>query len=337
MSGWTAALKNASPDFIAVHIAVMSLLHNNSSRIPAAAEGSVLAIGNFDGVHLGHRALIEKARDLARQNGRPLGVMTFEPHPRQFFQPEAEPFRLTPLSMKQRLLHDLGVNHLFVCEFNQAFSQLDETDFIEQILLRKFKASHVVVGADFAFGHQRAGTVETLAVAAAVGKFKLSVVPAVISRDGQVYSSTAIRNLLCQGKFAEAEKCLGWPWQIEAPIVHGDKRGRTLGYPTANQNIPEYVRIPFGIYAVKALIEGEDTWHDAVANFGIRPMFRVSQPIFETFIFDFSSDIYGKKMRVMPIQHLRPERVFDDLPTLIAQMKEDCIAAKAVLKSTQAS
>lgn len=314
----------------------MTLLHSDHEKIPVQAQGAVLAIGNFDGVHLGHRALIEKARAAAVQERAPLGVMTFEPHPRQFFQPAGDPFRLSLLPMKERLLKGLGVEHIFAFEFNQAFSRLSGEDFIDRILVQNLKARHVVVGEDFAFGRDRSGTVDSLKAAAAAGKFRLSVVAPVVAPGGQVYSSTAIRALLRQGKFTEASALLGWDWQMEAPVVHGDKRGRTLGYPTANQNMPEYVRIPYGVYAVQLLVEGDSVWRGGAANFGIRPMFQRHDPVFESFIFDFSDDIYGKMLRVRPLRYLRPELSFSGLPALAAQMKDDCIAAKAVLKSLQA-
>jgi riboflavin kinase/FMN adenylyltransferase len=311
----------------------MTLLHDNRDRIPDAAKGCVLVIGNLDGIHLGHRALIEKARALAAERQAPLGVLTFEPHPRQFFQPGGDPFRLTLLPMKQRLLAELKVDHLFAFAFNREFSILSGDAFIDRVLVQSLKARHVVVGEDFSFGRERSGTAATLKAAAAVGKFGLSLVPQVVSPAGQVYSSSAVRELLRQGKFAEASALLGWPWQMEAPVVHGDKRGRTLGYPTANQDMAEYLRIPYGVYAVKALIEGETLWRGGAANFGIRPMFKSATPIFETFIFDFAEEIYGKILRVQPLRHLRPELSFAGLPELIAQMKDDCIKAKAVLES----
>jgi len=159
------------------------------------------------------------------------------------------------------------------------------------------------------------------------------VIDPVTCTDGAAYSSTRIRDLLRRGDFGSAAKLLGRPWEIEAEIVHGDKRGRELGYPTANQRVDRYVRIPFGIYAVQALIEGEEKPRAGVANFGIRPMFRIRQPIFETHIFDFHQSIYGKAMRVQPVKYLRPEKIFDGLDALIAQMKQDCLEARAVFKS----
>jgi riboflavin kinase/FMN adenylyltransferase len=311
----------------------MTVLHSNRDKIPDTAQGCVLVIGNLDGVHLGHRALIEKARVLAAEMRAPLGVLTFEPHPRQFFQPDADPFRLTLLPMKQRLLAELGVDHLFSFPFDLEFSRLGGDEFIDGVLVRSLKARHVVVGEDFSFGRNRSGTSATLKAAAAAGKFGLSLVPQVASPAGQIYSSSAVRELLRQEKFAEASNLLGWPWQMEAPVIHGDKRGRTLGYPTANQDMAGYLRIPYGVYAVKVLIEGEGLWRSGAANFGIRPMFKSATPIFETFIFDFTEDVYGKMMRVRPVKRLRPELSFTGLPELMAQMKDDCIRAKAVLES----
>jgi riboflavin kinase/FMN adenylyltransferase len=301
--------------------------------LPETARGCVLVIGNFDGVHLGHRALLAQARAIAKDLSAPLGVLTFEPHPRQFFHPEAEPFRLTLPPMKRRLMEELGVNHLFVLPFDRALAQMEAEEFIDRVLVQSLQARHIVVGENFAFGRKRTGTVDMLAQAAREKKFALTAVKPVLSPQGQRYSSTLIRTLLQHGQLEEAGGLLGWDWQMEAPVVEGDKRGRTLGYPTANQNVPQYVRLPYGIYAVRVHIEGESAWRGGVANFGIRPMFRVAQPLLETFIFDFTHDIYGKNLRVQPVRHLRPEASFHDVTALMAQMKEDCISAKAVLKS----
>lgn len=311
----------------------MTVLHDNPGKIPAAAQGCVLVVGNLDGVHRGHRALIEKARALAAKAGAPLGVLTFEPHPRQFFQPDGEPFRLTLLPMKQRLLAELKVDHLFAFAFDREFSRLSGEDFIDRILAGALKARHIVVGEDFSFGRDRSGNAATLTAASAAGKFGLTLVPQVASPAGQVYSSSAVREQLRQGNFAAAEALLGWPWQMEAPVVHGDKRGRTLGFPTANQDVAGYVRIPYGVYAVQAQLEGESLWRGGAANFGIRPMFKSALPVFETYIFDFAEEIYGKILRIRPVRRLRPEQAFAGLPELVAQMKDDCIRAKAVLES----
>ena len=309
-------------------------LHNNIEALPASAKGCVIAIGNFDGVHAGHRALIAEAGKIARQLGAPLGALTFEPHPREFFQKTAAPFRLTLLPMKERLMGDLGVDHLFALAFDEKLAALPAQEFIDRILIGYAGARHIVVGADFAFGKGRAGTADTLREAAAAGGFGVTILQPVCCADSEAFSSSRIRALLAEGKFHAAAALLGRPWEIEAEVVHGDKRGRDLGYPTANQRVTRYLRPPYGVYAVRVLIEGETTWREGAANFGIRPMFRIEEPIFETFILDFAGDIYGKMMRVRPISHLRPEMAFEGLEPLKERIKQDCVAARAVLKST---
>lgn len=313
----------------------MMELHNNIERLPAAAQGGVIAIGNFDGLHLGHQVLITAAREIAKKINAPAGVLTFEPHPREFFQKGTEPFRLTLLPAKRRILGELGLDHLFVLPFDEKLAALTADEFIARVLAGALKARHIVVGADFAFGRGRSGTVETLRAAAAKGLFDLTVIDPVRSGDAEAYSSSRIRALLKAGKFADAAALLGRPWDIEAEVVHGDKRGRDLGYPTANQRLSRHLQPPFGVYAVRVLIEGEADWRPGAANFGIRPMFRIEEPIFETYIFDFVGDIYGKMVRVQPVAHLRPEMAFDGLEALKERIKQDCLAARAVLKSTE--
>jgi len=307
----------------------MTVFHAYSEGIPAEAQGCVLVLGNFDGVHLGHRALVARAKEIAAEAGASVGVVTFEPHPRNFFQKDAPVFRLTPLPLKQKLLASLGACHVFTLAFDAALAGMAAEDFIEEILVRGLRARHVVIGSNFAFGKGRRGTPAMLQACPA---FRTEVVEPVAA-GGIVYSSTAARGHLAEGRFEEAAKILGWPWRIEAEVLHGDKRGRTLGFPTANQDAGEVLRIPYGIYAVRARVEGEGIWREGVASFGLRPMFRLESPLLETFIFDFSDEIYGKILAVQPVLHLRGEMKFDSLEALVAQMKEDCIAAKAVLKS----
>lgn len=308
----------------------MIKLHNKQNEIPQEAQGAVVAIGNFDGVHLGHRALIEQARQVAAREKAPLAVLTFEPHPREFFKPDGEPFRLTLLPAKQRLMEALGVEHLVALPFDEKLSALDAGEFIRQILVEALKARHVVVGHDFAFGKARGGSVETLQKS---GSFGVTALEPVKCDARKAYSSTRIRELLKQAKFEDAATLLGRDWEVEMPVVHGDKRGRELGFPTANQQVGRYLRLPYGIYAVKVKIEGEGTWRGGVANFGIRPMFRIEQPIFETYLFDFDGDLYGKTLRVQPLRYLRGEQAFEGLDALKLQIKQDCQQAMAVLKS----
>ena len=306
-------------------------LHNNIDVSPDAL-GAVVAIGNFDGVHLGHQALLRKAGEIARAQNAQLSVLTFEPHPREFFQAQGEPFRLTLLPMKQRLLEALGVAHLFALAFDEKLSRLTAEEFIKNILAEGLRAKHVVVGQDFAFGKGRAGNVESLQKS---GLFGVTALDPVTCDGSEAYSSTRIRAFLKEANFAGAAALLGRDWQVEMPVVHGDKRGRELGFPTANQQVGRYLRLPYGIYAVKVLIEGENDWRGGVANFGIRPMFRIEQPIFETYIFDFDADLYGKTLRVQPLKYLRGEQAFSGLEALKSQIKQDCHAAVSVLKSTQ--
>lgn len=305
----------------------MRTLYEDMTALPALPQGTVLAIGNFDGVHPGHAALVARARNIAATQKLTAAVLTFEPHPREFFAPDGEPFRLTLLPEKARLLSALGAAYIFAPAFDAGFAGLSAAEFMN-FLRDRLHARHIVVGADFAFGKNRSGTVEMLR-----DMFDVTVIDPVTCPDGAAYSSTRIRDLLRGGDLKGAAQILGRPWVIEAEIVHGDKRGRELGYPTANQRVDRYVRIPFGIYAVRALIEGEAKPREAVANFGIRPMFRIRQPIFETHIFDFHHQIYGKTMQVEPVKFLRPEKIFEGLDALTAQMKQDCLDARAVFKS----
>lgn len=309
----------------------MPVLHKEYKNLPASARGAVVAIGNFDGVHLGHQALITAALRLARQDNAPLAVMTFEPHPRAYFAPDSLPFRLTLLPEKFRLLGLLGVEHVYALAFDAALASLSAERFVQEVLREGLGARHVVVGADFAFGKGRGGTIATLEAVVRTGVFGLTVHPLAGAGEA-VYSSTRIREKLAQGDVDGAAQMLGRMWEMEGVIVHGDKRGRTLGFPTANQRMEQYQRLPFGIYAVEVCIEGETRVRGGVANFGIRPMFRINEPILETFIFDFAQDIYGKNMRVRPLRRLRAEQAFEDISGLLAQMKQDCLDARAVLK-----
>lgn len=305
----------------------MILVHQDMGDIPDTARGCVLAIGNFDGVHAGHRRVIAEAETLARAQGAPLAAMTFEPHPREVLKPTGHPFRLTPLEVKQQILNDLGVKHLFVPAFDGKFSMLSAEGFM-RLLKEDLGVRTVVTGEDFRFGKQAAGDVALLRQ-----KFHVHAVAPLSTPDGMAYSSTRIRAAIQKADFKTAAQLLGWKWHIESPVIHGNKRGRTLGMPTANQKTGYYLHMPYGVYAVEAQIEGDHKWHKAVANFGIRPMFEVKEPLLETHLFDFNGDLYGKILRVRPVQYLRGEAKFDSLDALVVQMKEDCQQARAILNS----
>ena len=295
--------------------------------IPEAARGGVVAIGNFDGMHPGHRALIATAARIAREKGLPLTALTFEPHPREFSR-EAEPFRLTLQTPKERLLKEAGADHVVTLPFDAGLAALTAEVFIADILVEGLAARHVVVGEDFHFGRQRGGTVATLESA---GGFGVTALAPACDAEGTPYSSTRVRDALRTGDFARAEALLGYPFEVEGEVLHGDKRGREIGFPTANQDVTRYVRIPFGIYAVQLKVEGEGEWRAGAASFGIRPMFEVRQPLLETHIFDFAQEIYGKILRVRPIKYLRPEMHFGHIAELESQIREDCAAARLAL------
>jgi riboflavin kinase / FMN adenylyltransferase len=300
----------------------------------AAERGAVVAIGNFDGVHRGHQAVIGEAGRLARAAGVRHAVLTFEPHPRRVFRPDDPPFRLTPFRAKSRHLEALGVDLLFTLHFDLAFAAKSAEDFIATVLVRNLGIRHAVVGYDFVFGHQRRGTPALLQARGAELHFGVTVVDPAGAAGGAVYSSTRIRELLVTGKPREAAALLGRFWEIEGRVERGDARGRTIGFPTANLMLDDYLRPAAGVYAVRAGIEegGRTLWHDGVANLGRRPTFGGSDLRLEAHLFDFDRDIYGRHLRIAVIEHLRPERKFPGIDALKAQIAADAAQARAVLK-----
>ncbi len=296
--------------------------------IPNNARGCVIAIGNFDGVHLGHQALLDKARIIAKELGKPLGVLTFEPNPKQLFHPDEPPCRLTPREFKAEKLAQYGVDCVFSLPFDWNFASQSADDFVQNILLDGLKASHVIVGYNFRFGQLRKGTPETIKNAG----LPVSVVNEVTGLGSFNYSSSTVRQFLRHGKIDEANAILGWNWEIRGEVFKGDQRGRELGYPTANMPLHEIVHPAYGVYACLARIKGEDKWMPAACNVGIRPMFEVETAQIETYIFDFNREIYGKTLCVRLVKRLRGEAKFDSLDELIEQIGKDCEQAKEVLK-----
>jgi riboflavin kinase/FMN adenylyltransferase len=293
-------------------------------------QGAVIAIGNFDGVHRGHRALIDKACAIAKKEGRSCGVLTFEPHPRQLFQPGQPPARLTPIELKALRLEESGIDLLISLPFDWDFASQSAEHFVSHIIQDKLGASHVVIGHDFRFGQLRKGDAET------IKKSGLSVdtVEAVLDEHGEIISSTRIRGELRAGNIKKANALLGWPWEIQGEVVAGDKRGRELGYPTANILLEETLHPAYGIYACHVQIEGEEEWHLAATNIGIRPMFEVPKAQVEAHLLDFPfREIYGKTIRVRPVQRLRGEAKFTSLEDLITQMEKDCALARDILNA----
>ncbi len=300
--------------------------------LPESARGNVIVIGNFDGVHRGHQALIAEACRIARERGGKCIVLTFEPHPRHLFRPDDPSFRLTTPETKAERLAASGIDALVTLPFDWDFASQTPEQFIERILRQGLGAAHVVVGNDFCFGQLRKGNAQTLIDSG------LSVT--VLEKfgdddDGVVFSSSAIRQALRAGDMDTANDLLGWPWEIRGVIQVGDRRGRELGYPTANVPLKDILHPAYGVYAtfVKIIEDGPDApWLPAATNIGIRPMFALSEGQVEAHIFDFDRDIYDKTLRVRPVKRLRGEAKFENLDALIAQIGQDCAEARRILK-----
>ncbi len=297
----------------------------------------MVTLGNFDGVHLGHQAVIGEARKIARAEGRKLAVLTFEPHTREFFRPDAPPLRLTPLRAKLHALEMLGVDHVIALAFDRALSELSPDDFARRVLADGLGVAHAVAGGTFRYGSKKAGTMETLRQAGAALGFGVTAVDPVSAADGAVYSATSIRHLIVEGDLRRAAALLGRAWEIDGHVIGGDRRGRELGFPPANIRLAGYLRPAFGIYAVRARLDRPgEPWIDGVANLGIRPMWRTEEPMLEVHLFDFSQDIYGQVLRVRLIERLRPEANFSTIQELIDQVDLDKRAAREALLATPA-
>ena len=292
--------------------------------------GASAAIGNFDGVHLGHQSVIDVARRAAPD--APLGVVTFEPHPREYFAPDAPPFRLMSPKARATRLEKLGVERLYELNFNAALAALTPFEFANNVIAKGLGLTHVVVGADFCFGKGRSGTVEDLKRFGQELGFGVTIAELLEGAEGQV-SSTAIRTALADGEPRVAAAQLGHWHRIEGVVIGGEQRGRELGYPTANMSIDGLHPPKFGVYAVLVdVLDGphKGTYHGA-ASLGVRPMFGENRANLETFIFDFSGDLYGATLSVGLVEFLRPEEKFDGLQALIDQMEADCIRARDIL------
>ena len=300
---------------------------------PADARGAVVAIGNFDGVHLGHRAVVEQGRRIARELGAPLAVLTFEPHPRQVLAAPEEPFRLTPFRIKARHLAGLGVEILYVARFDRAFAAREPASFVADVVAAGIGARHVVVGHDFAFGRRRAGTVALLSEIG--GSLGVGVTRIEAAGSGStVYSASRARQLLAAGEVAALPSVLGRYWEIDGHVIAGDRRGRTIGFPTANVRTGGILHPARGVYALWAEPAGgtgDGPWYPAVANLGRRPTFDKTEDLLEVHIFDYAGDLYGRRLRAAFADRVRPERRFDGIEALKAQIAADCDTARAIL------
>lgn len=306
-----------------------------NKQLPADLRGGVVAIGNFDGVHRGHQAVLRRALEEAGKRGVPALVLTFEPHPRKFFRPQVPLFVLTPPAMKARLLEELGFSAVVEQAFTAQFAAQSAEDFVAGILQENLGISHAVTGFNFHFGKDRQGGPAYLMNAGERHGFGVTLVDAFRDEGAQVISSSRIRELLAAGDVSETAGLLGYRFTVQSEVIGGQQLGRTLGFPTANMCLPEDVELREGIYAVR-FRRAAGSLHDGVASFGRRPTVNVNgAPLLETFVFDFSGDLYGEVCDVSFFAYLRGEEKFDGLDALVAQMKRDELEARAVLSGVR--
>ena len=302
-----------------------------SSSVPDDARGAAIALGNFDGVHRGHQAVVASARAVAEERGIALGAAVFEPHPRRFFQPDAPPFRLQSNAQRARALAELGVEEVFEIGFDTALAASSDRVFAEKLLKDALGAAHVSIGADFRFGHKRMGDAAALTRLGEEFGFSVSAVGEVARDDGARISSTAIREAIAVGDMQSARAMLTRPWAVEGEVQRGFQRGRDFGFPTANLTLGAYVRPRLGIYAARVDL-GDGVLLPGVASVGVNPTVgALPEPVLETHLFDFSGDLYGKQIEVELIAFLRDEIKFDDTNALRRQMTQDVINARRAL------
>ncbi len=297
--------------------------------VPESLRGAILALGNFDGFHLGHQAVVGRAVQRGAHERRPVIVATFDPHPVRHFRPDTPPFRLTSLDQRERLFAAAGADAMLVFGFDGKLAATSAEEFVDNLLAERIGAAGVVTGEDFTFGAKRSGNAAVLAeLGGRVGIVAETVAPVFL--DGQPVSSSRIREALIAGDPGAATRLLTRPFAIEGIVGHGDKRGRTLGYPTANLNIGSYLRPRYGIYAVRVRLD-DGSEHDGVASLGIRPTFDPPVELLETMIFDWSGDLYDRPIEVALVGFIRPEAKFDDIDALVKQMDADSVAVRVLL------
>lgn len=305
----------------------------NETGVPAHLRGAIIALGNFDGFHAGHQAVAGRAIAKARSEGRPAIVATFDPHPVHLFKPDAPPFRLTTLDQRAALFAAAGADAMLVFRFTRELASHSAEDFVS-MLVDGLGVGGVVTGEDFTFGRGRGGTIETLRALGAPLDLSAEAVAPVRDAYGEIISSSRVRDALVAGDCATATRLLSRPFAIQGEIVHGDKRGRTIGFPTANMTLGDYLRPAYGIYAVRArLADGRSL--DGAANLGIRPSFDPPKELLETYFFDFAGSLYEQTIEVALIARLRAEEKFENLDALVAQMDADVAQARAILAETR--
>ena len=299
--------------------------------MPEALRGAVIALGNFDGFHLGHQAVAGEAIKQAKAAGRPAIIATFDPHPVRYFVPHAAAFRLTSLDQRQRLFAAAGADAMLVFDFDATLAGTTAEDFVSKLLVEQLGAAAVVTGEDFTFGKARGGNIGVLREVGAAHGLGCTAMGAV-SDEGGVISSSRIREALQAGDCAEATRLLTRPFAVQGPVIHGDKNGRKLGFPTANIYMSGYVRPAYGVYAVRGKLS-DGRILDGAANIGIRPQFDPPKELLEPYFFDFSEDLYGQTIEVEFHAFIRGEAKYDGMDALMAQISKDCDVAKALLSS----
>ncbi|MFC4291141.1 bifunctional riboflavin kinase/FAD synthetase [Sphingorhabdus arenilitoris] len=307
----------------------MRRLHHGEP-MPADLRGSVAALGNFDGFHLGHQAVAGAAITKAKAEGRPAIIATFDPHPVRHFVPDTPPFRLTSLDQRQRLFADAGADAMLIFDFGAPLAATSAEDFVTELLVRQLGIKTVVTGEDFTFGARRGGNVDVLReIGAGCGLDNIAIGP--VQAGAEIISSSRIRDALKNGDPDGAAALLTRPFAVEGKVQHGDKNGRLLGYPTANVDMGQYLRPRYGIYAVKVRLP-DGRVLDGAANIGIRPSFDPPKELLEAYIFDFNEDLYGQMIEVEFHAFIRGEAKFDDLDALKIQMAQDCDTARTLLR-----
>ncbi len=293
-------------------------------------KGAAIALGNFDGLHAGHRAVIESAREAAKRLRVPLGVATFEPPPRRHFQPDAPPFRLMTPWRREIVLRALGVDEIHLLKFDATMAAMTDREFCERVLCGQVSAKSVSVGFDFRFGKNRMGDVASLMRMGDELGFEVKIVAEVTSGGGKV-SSSRIREAIERGDMEEAGRALGEYWIVDSVVEHGEKRGAGLGFPTANMQLGEIVHPAHGVYAVWAREDGDSQWRPGVASFGRTPTTGLRDALLEVMMFDYSGDLFGKRVHTAFARYLRPEAKFAGVDELVTAMKQDAAQARAVL------
>lgn len=302
--------------------------------IPSSALNGITLLGNFDGVHKGHQDLLAFAHDIATNEGKPLNLITFEPHPRRFFNPHIESFRITPMRNKIKLLSQMGVDNMFILHFTKDLCLMNPKKFIFEVLVKGIKASHIIVGENYRFAKECSGDINTLIKLGNLYNFSVTPFPIANNPGGDRLSSSAVRLFLRRGDIESAENILGHPWEIEGRVIKGRQLGRTMGFPTANIKLKGYINPRTGVYAVRVGFPNKDytcTWHNAVANFGTRPTVNGKDLIFESHIFNWDGDIYGKRIVIRPVEYLRPEMKIQSIEKLKQTINEDKAWAQIIL------